>query len=159
MLLARRPSPSLAAHVEMLWYCEGYHAAHPRERVLPNGRFQVIIDLAARCAALVVGMHTRYSVIETAALQSIMGIVFRPGGARAFLRSPAEEYWNRHVPLEADWGLSVVELRDRLREADKPAEKLRLLEAELERRADTGRLHGAVRQDWWSSRAPRTPGA
>jgi len=148
MLLARHPGPILAARVEMLWYCEGYQAKHSRERVLPSGRFQMIIDLAAgaeRCPGLIVGMRTAYSVIETAGLKSIMGVVFRPGGARGFFERPAEEFRDSHVPLDEEWGSGVAGLRDRLREASTPVEKLCLLEAELEMRVDARRrLHGAV---------------
>ena len=68
MLLAHRPAEPLASYVERLWYCEGYQAAHRQERVLPNGRFQLIIDLAAG-PSLLLGMRTAHTVIDTAALR------------------------------------------------------------------------------------------
>jgi hypothetical protein len=81
-----RPELSLVPYVEMLWYCDGYQPVHRRERVLPNGRFQLIIDLSARARgdSIVLGMSTRYSLLETASVKSVIGVVFRPGGARAF---------------------------------------------------------------------------
>ena len=46
MFFIHRPAPPLASSVEMFWYGEGYPAAHRTERALPNGRFQLIIDLS-----------------------------------------------------------------------------------------------------------------
>jgi AraC-like DNA-binding protein len=160
MFLEYRPAPPLSSYVEKLWYCEGYRAAHRQERVLPNGRFQIVIDLAQgftgegdRGAAsqlaspsLVIGMRSRYSVIDTAGLQSIMGVVFWPGGARGFFDVPADEFYNQVVPLDWVWGSAVTALRDRLRDTFSPAEKFRVLETTLRRRAGKRlELHSAVR--------------
>src|SRR5437667_8036978 len=97
MFFTHRPAPPLASSVEMFWYGDGYPALHRQERALPNGRFQLIIDLsdgyvregapeAGRCqrplSPLVVGMRSHYTVLETAALQHIMSVVFWPGGTR-----------------------------------------------------------------------------
>jgi len=151
MLLAHRPSQALAEWVEQLWYCEGYDVPHRKERVLPNGRFQLIIDLSESAAPpLVVGMHSRYSVIETAGLQCMIGVVFRAGGARSVLGVSAEEFYNREVPLDLVLGRAAASLRDRLREAGTARERFRLLEAGLhdamrgraEKRLE---LHPAVR--------------
>jgi AraC-like DNA-binding protein len=147
MYLQSRPGFPLAAYVEFLWYCEGYHtAAHRRERVLPNGRVQLILDLAPGPApSIVIGMSTRYSILETASVQQVIGVVFRPGGARPFLQAPADEFANRVVPLDQVWRQATA-LRDRLREAPDPAARLRLLEADLERRlGEPPELHNAVR--------------
>ncbi len=60
MYLQRPLSVALAPHVEKLWYCEGYEATHRRERVLPNERFQLIIDLTPQVgSSMIVGMRTR----------------------------------------------------------------------------------------------------
>jgi AraC-like DNA-binding protein len=130
MLLAHRPAPPLASYVEGLWYYDGYHAVNHKERVLPNGKFQVVIDLSSGPGA-VSGMRSRYIAIDTAAIQSVMGIVFRPGGARGFFDVPAGDFYDRVVPLDLVWGSRVTQLRDRLREAVTPAEKFRALEAAL----------------------------
>jgi hypothetical protein len=72
MYLRQHPGVPLAQYVEMLWSYEGYQATHRRERVLPNGRFQLIIDLAAgRGTSIIVGMRTRSSILETEVLQSL----------------------------------------------------------------------------------------
>jgi hypothetical protein len=46
MILAHRPAAPLASYVEKLWYCDAYQGVHRTERVLPNGRFQLVISLA-----------------------------------------------------------------------------------------------------------------
>ncbi len=147
MYLHSRPGLALAPYIEALWYCEGYKATHCQERVLPNGRFQLIIDLASpRASSIVVGMRTRHSLLETASVQSVIGVVFRPGGARAFFDPPADEFCNCAVPLDQVWNAASGALRDRLHEAASPTTKLSVLEAELARRIrHRPGLHSAVR--------------
>ena len=147
MYLQYRPGGPLAPYVETLWYCEGYPAAHRRERVLPNGRFQILIDLATPSGPRIVeGMRTTYTILETASIHSIIGVVFRPGGALPFFRVPAEEFQERLVPLDDVWGSAGGRLRDRLLEAREPAMKLGILEANLRQRlSEPPGMHGAVR--------------
>src|SRR3989442_14620674 len=145
----------------MFWYGEGYNAAHRTERALPNGRFQLIFDLSdgfARdevgaaqryqpaTAPLVVGMQSRFAVLETAALQHIIGVAFWTGGTRALFDVPADAFYNNVVPLEQVWGADTDRLRDRLRETRGAAGKFCVLEAALLRhRRERLELHGAVR--------------
>src|SRR5947209_19477967 len=120
MLLAHRPQSPLASYVETLWYYHGQQAAGQKERVLPNGRFQLVIDLCSGRGA-VSGMRSQYVVIAPAAIQSAMGIVFQPGGARGFFDGGAGEFYNRVVPLDLVWGSRVRELQERLQDAVTPA--------------------------------------
>jgi AraC-like DNA-binding protein len=73
-------------------------------------------------------------------------VLFCPGGARAFFDVPADVFYNERVPLDLIWGSRASIVRDRLREANAPAEKFRLLEKalleQLNRRVE---LHAAVR--------------
>ena len=143
--LQRQPGGSLEPFVERIWCCHGYAAAHRRERVLPNGRIQLIVDLARPAPPLVIGMQTGYSVIETAQMQSLIGVVFRPGGARPFFDLPAGEFANRVVPLHAIWGGGAACLRARLQETPGGTERIAVLEAALqERLAQRRGLHAAV---------------
>src|SRR5689334_1639061 len=146
MYVRQRPGFPVAQYVEMLWCCDGYQATHRQERVLPNGRFQLIIDLAAdREGSIIVGMRTRYSILETASVRSIIGVVFRPGGARPFFDAPADEFYNRAAPLDELWGSASRNLHDCLLEAPGPSARLRILAAELHRRLTEPRnLHAAV---------------
>jgi AraC-like DNA-binding protein len=160
MLVAHQPSALLASYVEKLWYCEGYQGIHRKERVLPDGRFQLVIGLAEGplrapagptgewgeiAPSLLLGIRSRFSVIDTAKLQSAMGVVFWPGGARAFFDAPADAFYNQNVSLHLIWGSTASDLRDRLRAANTSAEKFRVLEVALLARVNKGlQLHAAV---------------
>jgi AraC-like DNA-binding protein len=61
----------------------------------------------------------------------MMGVLFKPGGAFPFMKSPAGELHNAHVPLDLLWGSGARELRDRLLEAASPAARFRILEKSL----------------------------
>src|SRR5688500_20022957 len=115
MLLTHHPGPPLSRYVEALWYFDGHHAAvhHGKERVLPNGRFQVVVDLSDG-SGTVCGLRSQYIEIEPAAIQSVMGIVFRSGGARGFFSQPASDFYNQIVPLDAVWGPRLTRLQARL---------------------------------------------
>jgi AraC-like DNA-binding protein len=130
MLLTHRPGPPLSHYVEALWYYDGQQTAHHKERVLPTGRFQIVIDLSVGPGA-VCGMRSQCIIIEPAAIQSVMGVVFRPGGARGFLAVPASDFYNQVVPLDAIWGAQVTQLRDRLREVMTVRGKVHVLETTL----------------------------
>jgi hypothetical protein len=103
MLAVHHPGPSLSPFVETLWHYEGRQSSHRTERVLPNGRFQIVINLAGGNGA-VVGLRSASTLTRPAAIQSAIGIVFRPGGARRFFREAASDFYNQAVPLDAVWG-------------------------------------------------------
>lgn len=147
MYWEQRPGPELSMHVEMLWYTEGYTVPHPRERVLPSGRMQLILDLTETPLALMVGISTQYGVIETAGLQSIIGAVFRPGGTHGLLDTAADEFCNRDVALADVWGREAARLRECLRDAPGVQERFAVLEVALLVRARRRQidLHPAVR--------------
>jgi AraC-like DNA-binding protein len=160
MILAHHPAGLLASYVEKLWYCDGHQVIHRQRRVLPNGRFQLFISLSdallqgpggaerglgQRASSLVVGIGSHFRVIDTATLQSAMGVLFWPGGARAFFDASADVFYNESVPLDLIWGSLASELRDHLREADTAAEKFHVLEAALLERVNKRlELHAAV---------------
>jgi methylphosphotriester-DNA--protein-cysteine methyltransferase len=78
--------------------------------------------------------------------EHVMGVHFRPGGAFRFLGVPANELADIHVDLEALWGSSSQDLREKLRVAANPAQRLRVLERALVARLEnTQEGHRAVR--------------
>ena len=151
IFLHRCPAPPLNVFVDTVWYCADYEAPHRHERVLPSGAFQIVIDLiGSGSASLVIGAQSRSGVIETAALKSVAGIAFKPGGARAFLAEPADDFFNRHVPLDLVWRSTAAELRERLQAAAAAdaTDVLRVLESALQPRARERAgvaMHRAVR--------------
>lgn len=147
------PRAPLAHFVKCMWLSQGDHPTHRRERVLPNGTMQLVISLQEKTlrvydrqrihqfqsfpAPVLAGMQSEYSVIDTAPQASMIGVVFKPGGASPFFKCPANEFQEAHVPLESLWGAGAGDLRDRLLEAQTPADKFRILEQFL--------MHHAVR--------------
>jgi AraC-like DNA-binding protein len=81
--------------------------------------------------ALVSGTYSRPYVIDPRERVSVMGVHFRPGGAFPFLGAPASELADAHVDLEALWGTSAIELRERLCLTKTAAERFDLLEEAL----------------------------
>jgi AraC-like DNA-binding protein len=141
------PSPPLRDFVTDLWLYDGYTGPHGRERILPSGTLELVVNLRDdelriysaerpdRCkglsGALVSGAYGGFFVSDTAEEASIMGVHFRPGGAFPFLGLPAGELSDAHLDLETLWGRSAVELRERLCDAATPVERFRLLEEAL----------------------------
>lgn len=133
VFLAYIPRPPLSKFVELLWYYEGGDPPHEKERRLPDGSMELIINLREDLlrvydgkdhdqfwsfrGSLVCGAHSRFFVIDAAGQACIMGVAFKPGGVFPFLGLPTGELRDAHVSLETLWGTRAVELRDRLLEA------------------------------------------
>ncbi len=126
-----RPGPPLDVHVESLTFFAGVDPRHHREKLLPDGAIEIIVDVSERPKAIyasehgpmtetfrhawISGMRSRPIVIEAQPLASMLVIRFRPGGAHAFLRHDAQTLSNGVFPLDAVLG--VNSLRDRILEA------------------------------------------
>jgi AraC-like DNA-binding protein len=140
--LERIPALPLAGFVHSLWYAQAPAIAHRRERVLPTGRVQVILNLARDflldcpegerdCLlppALVVGARSVYEIVDTSDMVDLIGIVFEPGGFAPFASDAVDRYSNRSISLECPWGASAWALRDLLREIATPQARLLCLE-------------------------------
>jgi AraC-like DNA-binding protein len=141
------PVSPLLDFVDDFWLYDGYTQQHFKERILPSGTIELVINLrddelriydAAQperynrfSGALVSGAYAGFFVIDTAEEASIMGVHFKPGGAFPFLGLPVGELADAHVNLETLWGRSAVELRERLCGAATPLERFHLLEEAL----------------------------
>jgi AraC-like DNA-binding protein len=157
------PGPPLGDFVEQFWLCLDA-PAQTQGRILPHGTIELVVNLCDdeirihdptrpdRCrrhsGAVVCGAYggafvTDYA--QSAQHTSIVGVHFRPGGAFPFLGVPACELADTHVDLDALWGRTAAELRERLRAAATPAERFSLLEQTLVARLDRmPDRHGAV---------------
>jgi AraC-like DNA-binding protein len=139
-----RPGPPLSRYVDHLWFFEGYMPPHTKEKLLPNGVMELVIDLHDGPKRLhnqgqrniehdyrgawLSGMQTDFLVIGVVRGSSMMGVHFRTLGARAFFRLPMEELAGKVVTLEDLIGPQARQLRERLLEAPAPQAKLRILE-------------------------------
>jgi len=154
------PLRVLADLVDDFWLYDDYRPQHLRERILPSGTVELVINLRKDelriydrvrpgvcerfSGAVVSGTYDRSFVIDTAEEASLLGVHFRPGGAFPFFGLPVSELVDTHVDLETLWGRSSSELRERLRNAPRPSDKFRVLEAMLVARLSSVSMQGDV---------------
>lgn len=111
------PPAALRPFVARLWFYESTHL-HPHEVILPSGDLQLLVSLQAPAEglphAIWTGPMTKPVLVSTAAMRRIVGVSFRPGGARPFLGCPAAELTNLDLGLSELWGRDGEVLYDRL---------------------------------------------
>lgn len=125
----------------------GYHEGaftHTRERVLPTGSPQLMVNLADDTMSTRLGAGTRRITgaglvgtatgpvdVDPAQQQATLFVAFRPGGGYPFLPFPAAESTDELVDLRELWGADGSVLRERLLEQPTPQARLQLLAAQL----------------------------
>ena len=138
------PGPPLDRHVELLTFYAGFDPQHDREKLIPDGAIQIIVDLTDRPKKLyagetsplavdfsrswISGMQQRWIVIEAQRAASMMVIRFRPGGAFAFVRQDATAFTNSVHALDSVINGRAGSLRDRILEAPTIALKFAAVE-------------------------------
>jgi AraC-like DNA-binding protein len=155
------PRAPLSNFIEMLWYYDGYAQPHAKERLMPTGTTELVINLRADQirvydrhdtrightfkGAVVCGPHSEFFVIDTDEQTSVIGVHFKPGGIFPFLKLPADELHNQHVGLDDLWDPVVTDaLRTQLLEAPTPETKFRVLESALLSQMSQPASHPAV---------------
>jgi len=142
LYLERIPAASLSPYVRSLWYAQAPDIPHRRERVLPSGCVQIIMNLARTyltdclenqpdcrvSSSLIVGARSRYEIVDSSDMADLIGIVFVPGGFTPFVSDAADLFSNRTVALDSIWGEDAHSLRDRLLEFSSPQARLLGLE-------------------------------
>jgi AraC-like DNA-binding protein len=144
LYLAHKPLPPLSDFVDLLWLYEGYDVPHEKERLLPDGSVELVINLAEDRirnydsrnpekfetipGCVVSGPRSEFFVIDTAGEAAVAGVHFKSGGAFPFFRVPPCEMADRSVALDALWGSASGWLRERVLEAKSPQDKLLTLE-------------------------------
>jgi AraC-like DNA-binding protein len=157
LYLQRKPAPPLDRFVGQLWYASTPTPAPGRQRILPTGSTQIILNLNRDClldcqegrpalpspAAQIVGARSTYEIIDNSDLTCIVGLVFRPGGFAALIGVPADLFANRFVNLEDLWGDEARVLRGRLLEAPTAQARLACFEGFLSRKLAARRVRPA----------------
>ena len=161
LYIERIPAAPLNGLIRILWYAQAQSVGHRRERVLPTGCMQIVVNLARDflldCPqglpdlqlppALVVGARSVYEIIDCSDMADLIGIVFAPGGFSLFAGDAVDLFSKRSVPLEDTWGPAARSLRDRLRELPTPHARLGFLESILfDRLAPRITRHGPWRR-------------
>ena len=142
--IGHKPLPPLSHFVDMLWLYEGYEVPHEKERLLPDGSVELVVNLAEDSirvydqrdprrsrtipGCIVSGPRSEFFVIDTAGEASTVGVHFKPGGAFPFFDLPVVELHNQSIALETLWGRASARMRERLLEATTPECKLQVLE-------------------------------
>jgi AraC-like DNA-binding protein len=130
------PTRPLSDFVHLIWSCERIVRPHRRERILPDGSVELVVDLSVQGTSVLAGARTEHFVLDTSKPITVVGVHFKPGGARPFLPLPIDELQNRLVPLEDVWGGVARELRDRLLAAAAPSDCCGIVERCLLSRVD-----------------------
>lgn len=142
-----RPGPPLAQYVDWLWFYAGFQPDHRMERMLPDGTFELVINLRDDRRKLFAnetgasyreyhkawlsGAHSKSIFIDAVPNSSMIGAHFKPGGASAFFPMSAREMWGRVEEIDAIWGNTSRHLRDELIEERTPGQKFKVLETFL----------------------------
>ncbi len=159
-LAIHRPPRPLDALVETMTYFAGLDVPHNREKLIPDGAIELIVDLGEKPKKLfssdlgfaatdfrrawISGMQRRPLIIEVQPGASLFVIRFRPGGAWPFLHHDAASLTDVVHDLEAVLGASS--LRDRILSGATPADRFALAEAWLiERAGGNLAVHPAIR--------------
>lgn len=150
MMLSSVPAPPLRQYVSRLWTSSG--SAKPDalhvERVMPSGSMHIVLRLGREPLILlnsgqskavspdVIGGVRSSSYDKLAGLGGpTIGASLCIGAAEALFGVPADEMYNRHIPLEDVWSVrELTELRERLMETSNPEVRLSLFGKELTRR-------------------------
>ncbi len=154
LYLERLPHPTLSPFIHNYWYSCDPAAIHRHERILPNGRPQIVISLARdyltnanhptdplrpQPAALFLGIYSHNQLIDTIDLTELIGITFHPGGTIPFFPDATHAFTNRETSLEELWGRAALNLRNDLRQSPTPTEKFNLLDFALRHRLTESR--------------------
>lgn len=141
------PTAPLDRYVEYFFLYENFYSATPKERFLPDGHIELIIDLREAAnfwypgadftagqimkGGWISGVHRQFSTIEAAQGASMIVVRFRPGQISPFLKMPATEIAGQVLTLELLWGDVFRQLRQQLLETPEPRGKFACLESFL----------------------------
>lgn len=145
LLRTYEPAHPLSMFVDQFWYMEAYAPLHAKELALPDGSAEIVIELRKNHVrlydsggrelrlrgAIVCGPHTEYFAIDSSCPSAVVGIHFKPGGMRPFVKQPLNELLNGLVSLDNIWGSKADELRDELLQCPAPETMFRVLERAL----------------------------
>jgi AraC-like DNA-binding protein len=149
--LAVPPAPALRPYVEAFWFVSGV-ADYSRERILPNGVTELIINLGPDPhlvvgnddpsiatpyrVAWLAGIQSGYITIESHGPSELAGVRFRPGGANPFLRSNASDTTDLVLESDVLTGNLLEAVRERLLRARSTLQRIAVLEELLFERID-----------------------
>jgi AraC-like DNA-binding protein len=158
----RVPRPPLDRFIQWIWLCRNSPQPHALERILPFGVSQLIVNLnedqtrlydpdhghlsETLPGSVIAGVRSRYAIIDTSEQEYVAGVVFKPGGLVPFVRVPALETTDAHVPLDLLWSRAdAARLRERILESRCDDTALAAMEEVLREMWRPPGLHPAIR--------------
>lgn len=156
------PPAPLDRYVENFWLYRGYSAPHLRERIVQDGTFKLVFNLAqnefriydpwrprvyARYSGAIVSRPSAVPFVTDSAEESyVLGVNFRIGGALPLIGHAASRAEGSHVELRELWGRNAQGLHEQLAHETEWSKQFRILEGALLRQLSTGeRHHSATR--------------
>src|SRR5207253_11040533 len=84
------PRSPLCEFVGLFWYYSGHEVRYSKERILPGGTAELVINLGTghTAGAVISGPQSESFIIERSAQDELLGIHFNFGGAFPFLHFP-----------------------------------------------------------------------
>ena len=144
------PASPLSDYVHTFWAWEGYNPPHDKERILPHGTMELVINLndepfcvydpeddyqATHINGIMAsGARTKHFVIDTSRPTSLLSVWFKAGGSLPFFGVNGRELQNQHLSLDVLWGHDAHNLYDQLLYARTTDERFCILENALMRR-------------------------
>lgn len=138
------PKGKLSSCIKFMWHSKGEPISSDKERVLPSGTSQLIINLGHDCFrhyeksnvhvddhTIISGIQSRYLFLDSRTRRYTMGVVFKEDGLSSLLGIPADEFLNQTVALDDVLSLDVSGLRQRLQTGTNPQDRFNILEAAL----------------------------
>jgi AraC-like DNA-binding protein len=140
----RAEAQPLSHHIEVIFYLDGYDPEHQVERLVPDGRVSLVVELDGRpryiyendslkvrqecVTAWLSGVHTHYLSISALRGTELFAVRIPPGRGYPLIQQPLYRL-NDRVVLAADvFGESIHALRDRVIATPDPDVKLQCVE-------------------------------
>jgi AraC-like DNA-binding protein len=125
------PKKPLSDFVGVFWYWRGHALPYAKERILPMGTVELVINLGSgrTSEAGICGPQSRSFIIERTAQDELLGIHFNIGGVFPFLGFPCGKLHNLNISLADLWGeRKAAELLSLLFDASTAKMKFQVLE-------------------------------
>lgn len=139
-----QPTFPLNLAVENIVFYEGYSPPHHKERLLPDGGIDLVIDLTQVPKNLydnedfdrftpfkkawISGFRRSFITIDAGQNSSMMVVRFRAGAANYLFKFPLTELTDLVVEMDSIWGDDFLHLREHLLEQPSPQAKIASLE-------------------------------
>ena len=152
IFLKHQPTYPLSEFIDFFWYYDGFEPQHSKEKLIPNGDIELVINLEECPKRLfdkddfnkfeykkrywISGIQREYIVIEATPNSTMMGIHFKPGGAHPFFKFPITEIQDKVIELDEIWGRSIDFIWEQLMMASTPQQKFCILEQHFLKQLD-----------------------